>query len=123
MPSEIQTFTVLKLTVLLSLPFPYSARFDEIDMWMYAEDVTQAGSFRRGFFVFLFLAIYLAPAIIIVVTCARISMALLKPWSVTQTVDGSLDNRVTRRQEENKRKVSEDTRCWFHIQISVINCY
>jgi hypothetical protein len=72
---------------------------------IYGDNAAQMGSFRQGFFVFLFLAIYLIPAVIIVCTCARISMALLKPWHVTKASEGGLDSRVTRRQEENKRKV------------------
>ena len=94
-------------------------RFDEIDLWMYGADPAMTGSFRRGFISFLFLAIYLLPSLIIMGTCLRISIALLKPWRLSQNGEhtGGLDNRVTRRQEENKRKVrSTRASCSYYMQ-------
>ena len=90
-------------------------RFDEIDTWLYGPEAAPTGSFRRGFFMFLFLAIYLVPAIIILGTCLRISLALFKPWTMSHTGDhAGLDSRVTRRQEENKRKVRKN---YHYIQL------
>ena len=86
-------------------------RFDEIDVWLYGAEAS-LGSFRQGFITFLFLAIYLLPSVVIMGTCLKISIALLKPWNVHgqgehagNSGTGCLDNRVSRRQEENKRKV------------------
>lgn len=82
-------------------------RFDDIDLAIYGTKAheSKAGSFRMGFFLFLFVAIYLAPLVVIVTTCIRIALCLLKP--IGDEKSGSLHGlRMTRKREENKRKVS-----------------
>lgn len=80
-------------------------RFDKIDMAIYGEDGSKQGLFRKGFFMFLFIAIYLVPLIVILSTCVRIAMRLLKP--IVEKQDSAQGQRITRKREENKRRVSK----------------
>lgn len=83
-------------------------RFDDIDLAIYGDNMHEstAGSFRKGFFLFLFVAIYLVPLVVIVTTCIRIALCLLKP--ISSDKPGSIHGlRMTRKREENKRKVSQ----------------
>ena len=84
-------------------------RFDEIDQAFYGSDNTAAkGRFRKGFFLFLFVIVYLAPLTIILTTSVRIAVCLLQPISEPDTEENRY--RVTRRREESKRKVSTTIR-------------
>ena len=78
-------------------------RFDDIDRAMYGPE--HSGIFRKGYFHFLFLTIYLIPLIVIVSTCIRIAMRLLQPVCIEQQKLAS-GMRMTGRREESKRRVS-----------------
>nr|KAG5693379.1 hypothetical protein BaRGS_015666 [Batillaria attramentaria] len=78
-------------------------RFDEIDTLMYGSGVS--GRFRSGFFIFLFLVIYLLPMLVILATCVRIAICLLQPISVRRWPPATRKD-TGRRHEENKRKVA-----------------
>ena len=80
-------------------------RFDEIDQAIYGEEAHDWGSFRKGFFLFLFVGIYLIPLVVIVTTCVRIAMCLLKPIH-SDRQESTYGMRMTRRREESKRRVS-----------------
>ena len=79
-------------------------RFDDIDAVLFGESMRHSGRFRKGYFLFLFVVIYLLPMIVIVATCVRIVLCLLKPISTEQFGSGQ-GLRMTRRREESKRKV------------------
>lgn len=79
-------------------------RFEDIDIFLYGEGYQSTGSFRRGFFLFLFVTVYLLPLVIIMSTCARIVISLL------QTPAHLIDDRRhqnNQRREENRRKVRQ----------------
>ena len=79
-------------------------RFDEIDEAIQGKNTTTRGTFRKTFFFFLFIAIYLLPMIIILVTCIRIIHTLLQP--IVEKEGNLADSRnFSRKREENKRKV------------------
>ncbi|XP_076442926.1 uncharacterized protein LOC143281576 [Babylonia areolata] len=78
-------------------------RFDEIDALMYGEGTKDR--FRRGFFMFLFLVIYLLPMVVILATCVRIAICLLQPIAVRRWPSATGKD-SGRRHEENKRKVA-----------------
>ena len=78
-------------------------RFDEIDAILLDNDLTQLGTFRKGYFIFLFFVIYLIPSAVILITCVKIAISLLQPINVETSAFGRKD--TSRRQEENKRKV------------------
>ena len=80
-------------------------RFDDIDQAIYGLDIQSMGSFRKGFFMFLFFAVYLIPLVIIVLTSIKIAKCLLQPISEDDSV--KYQTRVGRKREENKRKVSD----------------
>ena len=69
---------------------------------MYGLGVTDR--FRRGYFVFLFLVIYLLPMLVILATCVRIAICLLQPIAVRRWPPATRKD-TGRRHEENKRKV------------------
>ena len=79
-------------------------RFDDIDLAIYGPDLTTVGSFRKGFFLFLFFTVYLLPLVTIVMTSIKIAQCLLQPISES---DGGVkyQTRIGRKREENKRKV------------------
>ena len=79
-------------------------RFDEIDVAMYGDDPSKLGSFRKGYFIFLFCVIYLLPSIVILTTCVKIAISLLQPITVENSVTRRKDKGF--RHEENKRKVT-----------------
>ena len=81
-------------------------RFDEIDVAMYGEDAFGSGQFRRGFFVFLFLAVYVIPMTLILVTCIKIAVCLLQPISFKRSPVLGRKDASRRKHEENKRKVT-----------------
>ncbi|KAK7478719.1 hypothetical protein BaRGS_00030023, partial [Batillaria attramentaria] len=81
-------------------------RFDEIDTLMYGSGVS--GRFRSGFFIFLFLVIYLLPMLVILATCVRIAICLLQPISVRRWPPATRKD-TGRRHEENKRKFCFDS--------------
>lgn len=75
-------------------------RFDDIDAAIYGEAMRNSGRFRKGFFLFLFTVMYIMPSIIILYTCIRMAICLLKPIAIVT------EKHATRRKmEENKRKV------------------
>ncbi|KAL8582741.1 hypothetical protein ACOMHN_061620 [Nucella lapillus] len=78
-------------------------RFDEIDAAMYGPGTTDR--FRGGFFIFLFLVIYLLPMLVILATCVRITLSLLQPIAVRRWPSATGKD-SGRRHEENKRKVA-----------------
>ena len=81
-------------------------RFDDIDFAIYGPDLNKVGSFRKGFFLFLFFTVYLIPLIIIVMTSVKIAKCLLRP--ITENEGGAqYQTRIGRKREENKRKVSD----------------
>ncbi|XP_069119096.1 QRFP-like peptide receptor [Argopecten irradians] len=71
-------------------------RFDEID--------GGTGNFRRVFFLVLTAFMYFLPMIIIITTCSRIAMSLLKPIIIESSQSGARN--CKRRDEVNKRKVA-----------------
>ena len=79
-------------------------RFDEIDMAMYDNDPSKEGSFRKGYFAFIFCMIYLLPSIVILTTCVKIAISLLQPITVENSVMRRRKDKGTGH-EENKRKV------------------
>lgn len=78
-------------------------RFDEIDEYLYYDDLSKTGTFRKGYFICLFFIIYVIPSALILVTCVKIAVSLLQPINVETSAFGRKD--TSRRQEENKRKV------------------
>jgi leucokinin receptor len=64
-------------------------RFDEIG----------SGHFRKGFFIFLFIFMYILPSAIIMYTCVHMTICLLR------TVETEEGGNSLRRLEESKRKV------------------
>ena len=101
-------------------------RFDDIDVAMYGESMRHSGRFRKGYFLFLFVAIYLLPMIVIVTTCVRIALCLLKPIR-TEGIGSNQGLRMTRRREESKRKVRSRLLINFHnsyirLDFSMIKC-
>ncbi|KAL4238450.1 hypothetical protein ACF0H5_003158 [Mactra antiquata] len=80
-------------------------RFNEIDKALYGQDTDRLGEFRRGYFFFLFIVIYVIPSVTIMITCVKIAISLLQPITVENSAFGRKD--TSRRQEENKRKVAK----------------
>ena len=78
-------------------------RFDNIDAAISGDGRT--GYFRKGYFLFLFLIIYLVPLAVILLSCVRIAICLLRP--IVEKPDSAQGRRITRRREENKRRVIE----------------
>ena len=76
-------------------------RFDDIDAAISGDGAT--GYFRKGYFLFLFFIIYLVPLTGILLTCVRIAICLLSP--IVEKSDSAQGRRMTRRREENKRRV------------------
>ncbi|XP_041354517.1 allatostatin-A receptor-like [Gigantopelta aegis] len=81
-------------------------RFDEIDVAIYGEEAFGSGQFRRGFFIFLFLAVYVIPMTLILVTCIKIAVCLLQPISFKRSPVLGRKDASRRKHEENKRKVA-----------------
>ncbi|KAK3093343.1 hypothetical protein FSP39_014268 [Pinctada imbricata] len=71
-------------------------RFNELD--------NDTGLFRKCFFGLLFMIMYFVPMVVIIITCTRIAISLLKPIMDEQFPRGNRDNK--RRSEMNKRKVA-----------------
>ena len=81
-------------------------RFDDIDKALYGDDPNASGRFRRGFFMFLFIFVYLIPMIVIAGTCINMSISLLKPvQDERDNEEGKQGRRISQKREENKRKV------------------
>lgn len=84
-------------------------RFDDIDIWLAAltspvddprgQSSPSLGSFRKGFFLFLIVSMYVLPVLIIVYTCVHMSICLLRPADVSRR------GQTARNFERNKRKV------------------
>jgi len=66
------------------------------------------GWFRKGFFMFLFVTMYVLPSAIIIYTCIRIVFALGKP-----VCSGLERSSAVYRMENNKRKVNTSWCCCF----------
>ena len=112
------------VAILLSLPYlycrsyafniqgPYGTisrqictdRFDDIDEFVYGKFEIESGKFRKGFFLFLFVVVYVLPSIIIMYTCIRMAMELVKTQEFTAQ---GLDQRMAKNQADNKRRVSQ----------------
>ncbi len=82
-------------------------RFDDIDAAILGE--AGSGYFRKGYFLCLFFAIYLVPSAVILVTCVRIAMRLLRP--IVEKPESAQGRRITRKREENKRRVRTSVPC------------
>ena len=95
-------------------------RFDEIDMAMYDNDPSKEGSFRKGYFAFIFCMIYLLPSIVILTTCVKIAISLLQPITVENSVMRRRKDKGTGH-EENKRKVMLLFVCYY--QNLFVYCY
>ena len=89
-------------------------RFDDIDAAISGDGAT--GYFRKGYFLFLFFIIYLVPLAVIVLTCVRIAICLLHP--IVEKPDSAQGRRITRRREENKRRVIQPFFFSFHSFLS-----
>lgn len=76
-------------------------RFDDIDAAILGNG--NSGYFRKGYFLFLFFAIYLLPLTVIGVTCVRIAVRLLRP--IVDKPESAQGRRITQKREENKRRV------------------
>ncbi|KAL5008540.1 hypothetical protein ScPMuIL_014121 [Solemya velum] len=75
-------------------------RFDEIDVMIHG---TATGQFRRIFFMFVSGTFYFLPMFIILITCMKIAICLLRPVIVTESA--SIGRTMcTKKHEENKRK-------------------
>ncbi|XP_064487743.1 QRFP-like peptide receptor [Ornithodoros turicata] len=92
---------------LVALPFLYPARAESDTLTSQYGSISRRSClitleerFRRGYYAFLFLFMYLLPLIFIGWTCFRIARCLLRGISLTR--QGSL-----RRQEANRRKVAK----------------
>ena len=72
------------------------------------ESAQPTGWFRKGFFMFLFVTMYVLPSAIIIYTCIRIVFALVKPVS-----SGLERSSAIYRMENNKRKVNANCCCCF----------
>ena len=79
-------------------------RFDEVDVFLWGEEKRQSGVFRRAYFIFLFVVIYLAPTFSIGGACVKILMCLCRPTTKQDLNHGY--ERLVRTREKNKRKVS-----------------
>ena len=64
------------------------------------------GMFRKGFFMFLFVTMYVLPSAVIIYTCIRIVVALGRP-----VCDGLERSSAVYRMENNKRKVGTRFDC------------
>ena len=73
-------------------------RFDDIDVAIYGEGGRGSGSFRKGFFFFLFAVMYILPSGIIIYTCVHMALRLLRNVETKRL--GVVSN-----MEESKRKV------------------
>lgn len=92
-------------------------RFDDIDAKISSrmgagEGLIEAGTFRKWFFVVLFLVMYALPSLVITVTCIQIARCLFQPIGLEplpsdrQSSSSSFRGmKIRRRKEENKRKV------------------
>jgi len=132
-----QVFIILAawfVAILLSLPYLYcrsyafniqseygaisrqicTDRFDDIDEFLYGKFEIAPGKFRKGFFLFLFVAVYLLPSVIIMYTCIRMAMELVKPQDFPPQ---GLNNRMAKNHADNKRRVS-----WGYLSISLSIC-
>ena len=79
-------------------------RFDEIDVILFGKNTTSSGFVRRVYFIFLFLVAYLLPSLIIGGACTVIIVCLCKPAPKQNITRGY--ERLVRKREKNKRKVS-----------------
>ena len=77
-------------------------RFDEIDVFLFGAEMQDSGRFRLGFFLFLFVVIYVCPSVLILVTCVSIVYTLLTSTDVTRNIECHVKGMG----EENKRRVS-----------------
>ena len=89
-------------------------RFDDIDAAISGDGAT--GYFRKGYFLFLFFIIYLVPLAVIVLTCVRIAICLLHP--IVEKPDSAQGRRITRRREENKRRVNQSVFFLSHLSMT-----
>ncbi|XP_052271834.1 D(2) dopamine receptor-like [Dreissena polymorpha] len=79
-------------------------RFNEIDIAIHG-DSARVGEFRKGYFMALFWVIYVVPSAMILITCVKIAISLLKPILPESAAIARTE--TNRRQEENKRKVAK----------------
>jgi len=66
----------------------------------YDDSQPVTGRFRKGFYMFLFVTMYVLPSAVIIFTCVRIVIALGKP-----VCSGLERSSAVYRMENNKRKV------------------
>ena len=89
-------------------------RFDDIDAAITGDG--RSGYFRKGYFLFLFFVIYLLPLAVILLTCVRIAVCLLRP--VVEKAESIEGRRIRRRREENKRRVI----IFLFIDLFLLHC-
>lgn len=88
-----------------SYTFTIHSRYGVASRQICADRFDDVGDhFRRGFFLLLFVVVYVVPMFLIGVTCVRIAVTLHRP--TTTSTDTSAAAPVTRQREENKRRVS-----------------
>jgi len=83
-----------------SYTFTIHSRFGVASRQICADRFDDFGHFRRGFFLLLFVVVYLVPMILIGVTCVRIAVTLHRP-SATHANAAP----IAQQREKNKRKV------------------
>jgi len=83
-----------------SFTFTIHSRYGVASRQICADRFDDLGHFRRGFFLLLFVVVYLVPMILIGVTCVRVAVTLHRP-----TTAGANDAPITKQREENKRRV------------------
>ena len=74
-----------------------------------ADSQPVTGRFRKGFFMFLFVTMYVLPSAVIIYTCIRIVIALGRPLAA-----GLERSSAVYRMENNKRKVGPSLRCRYY---------
>ena len=82
-------------------------RFEVIDAAIGGNQAMNSGRFRQGFFIFLFIVVYVLPSITIVTTSICVAIRLLSLVTEScSTTTFVYRNRVVRKKEENTKKVS-----------------
>lgn len=82
-------------------------RFAEFDQKLFGNG--SGTQFRLGYHMFLFVAFYLMPLVVITFTCVAIAVCLLKPITENHQLlkrRNSFQRRSYQKREESKRKVS-----------------
>lgn len=97
-----------------SYTFTIHSRYGIASRQICADRFDDLGHFRRGFFLLLFVVVYLVPMILIGVTCVRIAVTLHQPATTTDVNAAP----IAQQRERNKRRVMQPQ---FYFSTSVIN--